>query len=51
MTRIYTDEFRCAICLQPGTMGWLYRCTQDRELLIEDDLERDSKVGFLKAVS
>jgi hypothetical protein len=50
MTRIYTEDFRCAICLEPGSMGWLYRCTQDRELLIEDDLEGDSIVRFLKDI-
>ncbi len=32
-------------------MGWLYRCTQDRELLIEDDLERNIVVSILQEVS
>ena len=44
MTRVYNEDFRCALCLHPGSMGWLYRCTQDRELLIEDDLEKEHPV-------
>jgi hypothetical protein len=46
-TRLYTKEFRCVLCLRPGSMGWVYRCTQDRELLIEDDMERGSEVSLL----
>ena len=38
-TRLYTEEFRCALCLHVGSFGWLYRCTQDRELLLEEDME------------
>jgi hypothetical protein len=48
MTRMYTQEFRCAICRRPGPMGWLYRCTQDSELLIEDDLENEDPVWVMK---
>ncbi|TAQ90635.1 hypothetical protein B7494_g1043 [Chlorociboria aeruginascens] len=40
MTRLFTKEFKCIVCCKEGPMGWLYRCTQDRELLIEDDMER-----------
>ncbi|KAK0128547.1 hypothetical protein ONS95_000513 [Cadophora gregata] len=39
-TRLYTEDFRCAQCLNLGSFGWLYRCTQDRELLLEEDIER-----------
>jgi hypothetical protein len=45
MTRMYTNEFRCVLCLRTGSMGWIYRCTQDRELLIEDDMDRGSEVS------
>ncbi|KAH7342682.1 hypothetical protein BKA65DRAFT_526743 [Rhexocercosporidium sp. MPI-PUGE-AT-0058] len=38
-TRLYTDDFRCALCLRVGSFGWLYRCTQDRELLLDEDME------------
>ncbi len=44
MTRLYTTEFRCSLCLRVGSMGWIYRCTQDRNLLIEDDMERGNEV-------
>jgi hypothetical protein len=45
MTRLYTTEFRCSLCLRVGSMGWIYRCTQDRDLLIEDDMERGNEVS------
>ena len=44
MTRLYTTEFRCGICLRLASMGWVYRCTQDREILIEEDVERGEAV-------
>lgn len=31
MTRLYTDSLLCDICHQPPPWGWLYRCVQDRE--------------------
>ena len=40
MTRLYSTEFRCQLCLKEGAFGWIYRCTQDVELAIEDDMER-----------
>ena len=46
MTRLYTSEFRCGVCFRVPTTGWLYRCTQDRELLIEDDAERGEVVSY-----
>lgn len=45
MTRLYTKYFCCAICARTGDMGWLYRCTQDRELLIEHDMEYGREVS------
>lgn len=45
MTRLYTTDYRCCICLQVGSMGWVYRCTQDRELLLENDMERGDEVS------
>ena len=46
MTRLYTSEFRCGVCFRISTTGWVYRCTQDRELLIEDDAERGEAVSY-----
>jgi len=45
MTRLYTDEYRCSMCLRIGPLGWVYRCTQDRELLIEEDMENGNEVS------
>lgn len=46
VTRLYTKDFRCSNCLRAASMGWLYRCTQDRELLLEDDMERGIAVSL-----
>jgi len=46
MTRIYNPNFNCAICLKPGPFGWLYRCIQDRELIIEQNLKAGNQVWF-----
>ncbi|RDW88699.1 hypothetical protein BP6252_00731 [Coleophoma cylindrospora] len=40
MTRLYTDTFRCQGCLKLGNMGWVYKCTQDQELILEDLIEK-----------
>jgi hypothetical protein len=50
MTRLYTSEFRCAVCFQEGSLGWLYRCTQDRELMLEDDVDRGFVVRWVHCV-
>lgn len=39
VTRLYTNDHVCSVCYQFGGFGWLYRCTQDRDLLIEHDIE------------
>jgi hypothetical protein len=44
MTRVYGGEMRCQMCLREGSFGWVYRCTQDRELLLEDEMERGIEV-------
>lgn len=46
MTRLYTKDLVCTLCKRPGQLGWLYRCTQDRELLIEDELLHSTPVGL-----
>lgn len=46
-TRLYTNEFRCALCLHEGSFGWLYRCTQDRELLLDEDMENGFEVSTI----
>ncbi|CZT01079.1 uncharacterized protein RAG0_08885 [Rhynchosporium agropyri] len=38
-TRLYTTDFRCAFCFRLGSFGWVYRCTQDRELLLDEDIQ------------
>lgn len=44
MTRFYTEEDLCLMCEQVGAFGWLYRCTQDRELLIEHEMTQGTIV-------
>ncbi|KAF4982663.1 hypothetical protein FZEAL_1770 [Fusarium zealandicum] len=34
MTRLYDEEAICVLCQEPGPLGWVYRCTQDREEMI-----------------
>ncbi|QSZ37118.1 hypothetical protein DSL72_009211 [Monilinia vaccinii-corymbosi] len=38
-TRLFTKDFRCGSCFREGSFGWVWRCTQDRELMLEDDLD------------
>ncbi|CAG8950159.1 hypothetical protein HYFRA_00008396 [Hymenoscyphus fraxineus] len=40
VTRYYTTHYRCCICTRLGSFGWLYRCTQDRELMLEENNKR-----------
>ncbi|CAG9993585.1 unnamed protein product [Clonostachys byssicola] len=35
MTRLHGFEFLCDACRRPGPFGWVYCCTQDREVMIE----------------
>jgi hypothetical protein len=48
MTRIYGGDIRCQMCLRTGSFGWVYRCTQDREVLLEDEMERGIEVRSMK---
>jgi hypothetical protein len=48
MTRLYGRDILCQVCLREGSFGWVYRCTQDRELLLEDEMERDLEVRSMK---
>jgi len=45
MTRMYSTEYRCMLCGHHSSNGWLFRCIQDRELMLEDDLERGYAVS------
>lgn len=47
MVRLYTKELRCSVCLRVSSMGWLYRCSQDRELMMEQGAE----LGLLVSAS
>jgi hypothetical protein len=46
MSRVYHVGFRCEHCHRHGSLGWLYRCTQDREILIQDVYEHGGNVAF-----
>ncbi|KAI5457738.1 hypothetical protein BGZ63DRAFT_427772 [Mariannaea sp. PMI_226] len=46
MTRLYGASFVCESCHRPGPFGWLYRCTQDREELIEEAASRGFTTAF-----
>lgn len=46
MVRLYTSELRCSVCLRVPSMGWLYRCSQDRELLLEQGVELGIQVSM-----
>ncbi|CAM1510170.1 Fc.00g005050.m01.CDS01 [Cosmosporella sp. VM-42] len=40
MTRLYGLDYVCEACHRPGPFGWVYRCTQDRDDLIEHAAQR-----------
>jgi hypothetical protein len=44
MTRLYDEEILCVSCQLPGPCGWLYKCTQDREDMIEAAVARGEAV-------
>ncbi|KAK1769055.1 hypothetical protein QBC33DRAFT_339582 [Phialemonium atrogriseum] len=46
MTRLYHTPFRCQNCQNRGVFGWLYRCTQDREVILRDMKSRGGRVTF-----
>lgn len=35
MSRVYGPELICDHCRRPGQFGWVYRCSQDREDVID----------------
>ncbi|KAH8178729.1 hypothetical protein LIA77_00248 [Sarocladium implicatum] len=35
MSRLYGSEFLCDHCRRPGEFGWIYRCSHDREEVID----------------
>lgn len=47
MTRLYDSHgsIRCSQCQKVYPGGWLYRCTQDRQLVLEDELEKGEAVS------
>lgn len=45
MTRLYGVDFICESCHRPGSFGWVYRCTQDRDELIEQAASRGYTVS------
>ncbi|OAA57218.1 hypothetical protein ISF_07139 [Cordyceps fumosorosea ARSEF 2679] len=51
MTRVYGATQLCNACHRPGSFGWVYQCTQDKEGIIDDalaqgDLNCSDKVGL-----
>jgi len=45
MVRLYTTELQCQVCFRPSSLGFLYRCTEDRELVMEADFENGTLVS------
>ncbi|KAM5353899.1 hypothetical protein ACJ41O_000549 [Fusarium nematophilum] len=41
MTRVYDKDAVCSSCGQPGQYGWLFHCTQDREIELEKELKEE----------
>jgi hypothetical protein len=50
MCRLYTTEHRCSVCRRIPSIGWLYRCTQDRDLMMEAGHESGT-LGKMDAIS
>jgi hypothetical protein len=40
MARAYCNDYVCDTCHRPGGFGWLYECTEQKELILEDDYRR-----------
>ncbi|KUJ22015.1 uncharacterized protein LY89DRAFT_681353 [Mollisia scopiformis] len=40
MTRFFTKKLPCVICGEASPNGWLWACTQDREMYLEDEEEK-----------
>jgi hypothetical protein len=47
MTRLHGFEFVCDACRRPGPFGWVYCCTQDREVMIESAVAAGCPVHYL----
>lgn len=48
MARIYHVGFRCERCNRHGQFGWLYRCTEHRELILDDMKRHGFKVSLAR---
>ncbi|KAK7408079.1 hypothetical protein QQX98_009734 [Neonectria punicea] len=46
MTRLYGVDFTCEMCHRPGPFGWVYRCIQDRDELIEQAASKGYSTAF-----
>ncbi|KFY94585.1 hypothetical protein V498_03852 [Pseudogymnoascus sp. VKM F-4517 (FW-2822)] len=46
MVRMYSIDMRCSLCLHPGPFGWVYRCSQDREVMIENNYNENGVNGL-----
>lgn len=51
MTRLFTDYLVCSHCRHFPGNGWLWCCTQDRELILEDEEDRGVVVRILYSSS
>lgn len=51
MARIYHVGFRCERCNRHGQFGWLYRCTEHRELILDDMNRHGVKVSLAQPTS
>ncbi|PHH59350.1 hypothetical protein CDD81_3354 [Ophiocordyceps australis] len=46
VARVYDPMLLCLACHRPGPNGWVYRCTQDREDMIEHAICRGEMMCF-----
>jgi len=51
VTRVYHLGYRCERCNRHGPFGWLYRCTEHQELILDDMHHRGFTVSLADATS
>ena len=50
MTRFYAKGTTCDTCRQRPQQGWLYRCVQDREALLRQQMEDGKQVSEMDVI-
>lgn len=46
MTRLYNDRLTCDNCHQTSKSGWVYICTQDKEIEMAHDIAQGEQLHF-----